>query len=132
MNEEYLIGRITVYFCVDIVSLVHKVHGRFSYMDLVEADHIEVKEDDQYKAITIKDILDTLVEHDSSQVWNRGSSIYEGAQVRVKLDPQGNKRAVLTEKSLKINKVMFALKQGLITHEEATQAFLQLELENDE
>jgi len=132
MNEEYLIGRITVYFCVDIVSLVHKVHGRFSYMDLVEADHIEVKEDDQYKAITIKDILDTLVEHDSSQVWNRGSSIYEGAQVRVKLDPQGNKRAVLTEKSLKINKVMFALKQGFITHEEATEAFLQLELKDDE
>jgi len=132
MNEEYLIGRITVYFCVDIVSLVHKVHGRFSYMDLVEGDHIEVKDNDQYKAITINEILDTLVEHDSSQVWNRGSSIYEGAQVRVKLDPQGNKRAVLTEKSLKINKVMFALKQGLITHEEATQAFLQLELENDE
>ena len=131
MNEEYLIGRITVYFCVDIVSLVHKVHGRFSYMDLVEGDHIEVKDNDQYKAITIKDILNTI-EHDSSQVWNHGSSIYEGAQVRVKLDPQGNKLAVLTEKSLKINKVMFALKQGLITHEEATQAFLQLELENDE
>lgn len=132
MNEEYLIGRITVHFGVDIVSLVHKVHGRFSYMDLVEGDHIEVKDNDQYKAITINEILDTLVEHDSSQVWNRGSSIYEGAQVRVKLDPQGNKRAVLTEKSLKINKVMFALKQGLITHEEATQAFLQLELGDDE
>jgi len=131
MNEEYLIGRITVYFGVDIVSLVHKVHGRFSYMDLVEGDLIEVKNDNQYKAITIKDILNTI-EHDSSQVWNHGSSIYEGAQVRVKLDPQGNKLAVLTEKSLKINKVMFALKQGLITHEEATQAFLQLELENDE
>lgn len=131
MNEEYLIGRITVYFGIDIVSLVHKVHGRFSYMDLVEADLIEVKEDDQYKAITIKDILNTI-EHDSSQVWNHGSSIYEGAQVRVKLDPQGNKRAVLTEKSLKINKVMFALKQGFITHEQATQAFLQLELENEE
>ena len=132
MNEEFLIGRITVYFCVDIVSLVHKVHGRFSYMDLVEGDHIEVKDNDQYKAITINEILDTLVEHDSSQVWNRGSSIYEGAQVRVKLDPQGNKRVVLTEKSLKINKVMFALKQGLITHEEATQAFLQLELGEDD
>lgn len=131
MNEEYLIGRITVYFGIDIVSLVHKVHGRFSYMDLVEGDLIEVKEDDQYKAITIKDILNTI-EHDSSQVWNHGSSIYEGAQVRVKLDPQGNKRAVLTEKSLKINKVMFALKQGFITHEQATQAFLQLELEHDE
>lgn len=132
MNEEYLIGRITVYFGVDIVSLVHKVHGRFSYMDLVEGDHIEVKEDDQYKAITIKDILDKIVGHDSSQVWNRGSSIYEGAQVRVKLDLQGNKRVALTEKSLKINKVMFALKHGFITYEEATQAFLQLELENDE
>lgn len=131
MNEEYLIGRITVYFGIDIVSLVHKVHGRFSYMDLVEGDLIEVKNDDQYKAITIKDIL-IKIEHDSSQVWNHGSSIYEGAQVRVMLDPQGNKRAVLTEKSLKINKVMFALKQGLITHEEATKAFLQLELENDE
>ena len=131
MNEEYLIGRITVYFGIDVVSLVHKVHGRFSYMDLVEGDLIEVKNDDQYKAITIKDILNTI-EHDSSQVWNHGSSIYEWAQVRVKLDPQGNKRAVLTEKSLKINKVMFALKQGLITHEEASQAFLQLELENDE
>lgn len=132
MNEEYLIGHITVHFSVDIVSLVHKVHGRFSYMDLVEGDLIEVKEDDQYKAITIKDILETLVEDDSSQVWNRGSSIYEGVQVRVKLDPQGNKLAVLTEKSLKINKVMFALKQGLITHEEATQAFLQLELKEDD
>lgn len=131
MNEEYLIGRITVYFGIDIVSLVHKVHGRFSYMDLVEGDLIEVKNDDQYKAITIKDILNKI-EHDSSQVWNHGSSIYEGAQVRVKLDPQGNKRAVLTEKSLKINKVMFALKQGFITHEEATQAFLQLELKDDE
>lgn len=131
MNEEYLIGRITVYFGIDIVSLVHKVHGRFSYMDLVEGDLIEVKNDDQYKAITIKDILNTI-EHDSSQVWNHGSSIYEGAQVRVKLDPQGNKRAVLTEKSLKINKVMFALKQGLITHEEATQAFLQFEFNDDE
>jgi len=131
MNEEYLIGRITVYFGVDIVSLVHKVHGRFSYMDLVEGDLIEVKNDDQYKAITIKDILNTI-EHDSSQVWNHGSSIYEGAQVRVKLDPQGNKLAVLTEKSLKINKVMFALKQGFITHEEATQAFLQLELKDYE
>lgn len=131
MSEEYLIGRITVYFGVDIVSLVHKVHGRFSYMDLVEGDLIEVKNDGQYKAITIKDILNTI-ERDSSKVWNHGSSIYEGAQVRVKLDPQGNKRAVLTEKSLKINKVMFALKQGFITHEQATQAFLQLELENDE
>lgn len=131
MNEEYLIGRITVYFGIDIVSLVHKVHGRFSYMDLVEGDFIEVKEDDQYKAITIKDILNTI-EHDSSQVWNHGSSIYEGAQVRVKLDPKGNKLAVLTEKSLKINKIMFALKQGFITHEQATQAFLQLELEHDE
>ncbi|WP_107950290.1 hypothetical protein [Lysinibacillus parviboronicapiens] len=131
MNEEYLIGRITVHFGIDIVSLVHKVNGRFSYMDLVEGDLIEVKEDDQYKAITIKDILNTI-ERDSSQVWNHGSSIYEGAQVRVKLDPQGNKRAALTEKSLKINKVMFALKQGLITHEEATQAFLVLELDDDE
>lgn len=132
INKDYLIGRITVHFGIDIVSFVHKVHGRFSYMDLVEGDHIEVKDGDQYKKITIKDALDTLVEHDSSQVWNRGSSIYEGAQVRVKLDPQGNKRAVLTEKGLKISKVMFALKQGLITHEQATQAFLQLELENDE
>ncbi|MGE7954966.1 hypothetical protein [Lysinibacillus xylanilyticus] len=131
MNEEFLIGRITVHFGIDIVSLVHKVHGRFSYMDLVEGDHIEVKEDDQYKVITIKDILNTI-ERDSSQVWNHGSSIYKGAQVRVKLDPQGNKLAVLTEKSLKINKVMFALKQGLITHEEATQAFLQLELGDDD
>lgn len=99
MNEEYLIGRITVYFGVDIVSLVHKVHGRYSYMDLVEGDLIEVKEDDQYKTITIKDILNKIVEHDSSQIWNHGSSIYEGAQVRVKLDPQGNKLAVLTEKT---------------------------------
>lgn len=132
MNEEYLIGHITVHFGVDIVSLAHEVHGRVSYMDLVEGDHIEVKDDDQYKVITIKDILDTLVEHDSSQVWNRGSSIYEGAQVRVQLDPQGNKRAVLTKKSLKINKVMTALKHGLITHEEATQAFLELELKDDE
>lgn len=132
MNEEYLIGRITVYFGVDIVSLVHKVHGRYSYMDLVEGDFIEVKEGDQYNTITIKDILNKIVEHDSSQVWNRGSSIYEGAQVRVKLDPQGNKLAVLTEKSLKINKVMFALKNGLITHEEATQAFLELELKDDD
>ncbi|WP_313150272.1 hypothetical protein [Lysinibacillus capsici] len=129
MNEEYLNGRITVHFGIDIVSLVHKVHGRFSYMDLVEGDFIQVKEDDQYKVITIKDILEKIVEHDSSQVWNRGSSIYEGAQVRVKLDPQRNKLAVLTEKSLKINKVMFALKNGLITHEEATQAFLELEMQ---
>lgn len=132
MNEEYLFGRITVHFGIDIVSLMHKVHGRFSYMDLVEGDLIEVREDDQYKTITIKDILNKIVEHDSSQVWNRGSSIYEGAQVRVKLDPLGNKLAVLTEKSLKINKVMFTLKNELITHEEATQAFLQLELEHDE
>jgi len=132
MSEEYLNGRITVQFGIDIVSLVHEVHGRFSYMDLVEGDFIEVEEDDQYKVITIKDILEKIVEHDSSQVWNRGSSIYEGAQVRVKLDPQGNKLAVLTEKSLKINKVMFALKNGLITHEEATQAFLELELKDDD
>lgn len=134
MNEEYLIGRITVHFGIDIVSLVHKVQGRFSYMDLVEGDHIEVKDVDQYQVISITEVLDTIVEHDSdsNKVWNHGSSIYEGAQVRVKLDPQGNKRAVLTEKSLKINKVMTALKQGLITHEEATHAFLKLELEDDE
>ena len=123
-----------MHFGVDIVSLGHKVHGRVSYMDLVEGDQIEVKDGDQYQVISITDVLQTIVEHDSDRykVWNRGSSIYEGAQVRVKLDPKGNKRAALTEKSLKINKVMYALKQGLITHEEATQAFLMLEIEDDE
>lgn len=134
MDEEYLLGRITVHFGADIVSLGHEVHGRASYMDLVEGDHIEVNDGDQYQLITITDILDTIIERDSDRdrVWNRGESIYEGVQVRVRLDSQGNKQAALTEKSLKINKVMHALKQGFITHEEATQEFLKLELKDDE
>ena len=134
MNEEYIKGRLTVHFGVGIVSLAHKVRGRTSYMDLVEGDHIEVEEGDDYKTTSIKDVLNTIVEHDTviNDVWKRGSSVFEGARVRVKPDIQGNKQAILTEKSLKINKVMTALKQGFINYEEATQALLSIELEVDD
>lgn len=134
MNEEYIIGRITVHFGVDIVSLAHIVQGRVSYMDLVEGDHIEVKVGDCYKAISTTNVLDTLVDNKpcKNDKWKRGSSLYEGSEVRVKLDLQGNRQAVLTEKSLKINKVITALKQGLINYEEATQALLSFELEDED
>lgn len=134
LNEEYLIGRLTVHFGVDIVSLAHNVQGRVSFMDLVEGDQIEVKEGDYYRSISTKDVLDTLVDYNSlrNEVWKCGSSFYEGSQVRVKLDPRGNKKNIFNRKKIIINKVMTALKQGHITHEEAAQAFLKLELEDDE
>ena len=77
LGKNYLTGKITVHFGSSYVLLAHKVQERISFMNLSEADLIEVQEGDVFKSITLKEIF--------SIISPSGHSIYEGSKVRVKL-----------------------------------------------
>jgi hypothetical protein len=127
--EEYLTGILTVHFGTDSVVLAHKVHGRFSYMDLVEGDHIEVEENEHYKLVTVKDVLDTTVNELSNRhtSWNLGQSFYEGSKARVKLNPRATRLVESNNKKYAIRQLFRAVESNLITYDKAQETLLKWE-----
>ncbi|WML42699.1 hypothetical protein [Neobacillus sp. PS3-40] len=134
MTNEYLTGRITVFFGCDTVSLIHKVHGRYSNMDLEEGDFIEVEDHGQYKATTVKDILKTLVEKTSNNhtEWNVGQSLYEGCKARVKLNDMATKIVEFNNKKYAIEQIFKAVENESFSLEEAKRTILKWETDIEE
>lgn len=129
MNNDYLTGRLTVFFGDDTVSLAHKVQGRYSYLDLEEGDYIEVENDGEYKAITVQDVLKTIVKKTSDKhtEWNKGESFYEGCKARVKLNPKSNKLVEENNKKYAINQIFKAVEYGYLTLDEARETIMKWE-----
>lgn len=134
MQDEFLTGRLTVFFGCDTVSLVHKVHGRYSYMDLEEGDYIEVGDAGERKVVTLQDVLQTIVEKPSDRhtEWNRGESVYEGCKARVKLDKKATKLVEENNKKRAIEQIFKAVKHERLTLEEAKKTILRWETDIEE
>jgi hypothetical protein len=129
LTNEYLTGRITVFFGCNLVSLIHKVHGRYSTMDIEEGDLIEVEDNGQYKVITVQEIMRNLVDKPSEKHtrWNIGQSLFEGCKARVKLNDKATKRAEFNNKKYAIEQIFKAVENGSITLEEAQKTILNWE-----
>lgn len=126
-KDEYLTGFLTVFFGCDVVSLVHKVHGRFSIMDLGDGDCIEVKDGDDYKVITIQDALTKIVKKHSKKLtkWNEGQSSYEDDIVRVKLNQRTTLQMLLANERYHMRELFKAVEEGYLSHEEAMRTIVK-------
>lgn len=123
MGDEYLEGRLKVFFGIDTVYLAHKVHGRYSEMPLSEGDLVEVKDGENYKKITIQNALEKTIDKrfDAEKKLTSGKSIFQDCKARVKLNDQTTKDINQTIKRWKINELFHLLKWNRITPDEAEQ-----------
>lgn len=128
MSNEYLTGHLTVHYGCDVVQLVHRVNGRFSFMDLVNGDHIEVEVDDKREIVSVSDVLNDIVDNKKSR--NDGRSFYHDANARVKLDLTKNAAINNAERRYKIQEVLTSLKYGAITQQEAESLLVNLNTED--
>lgn len=129
LSEEYLTGYIDVCFGTDRVELAHKVHGRYSYLELGEGDHIEVEGEQGYEMVTVNEVLKTIInkpsiKHSKSDVER---SSYQGIKARVRINKETTARQELTAKLYTIRLIFKEVSSGFMSNEEAEQRLLRLE-----
>lgn len=128
--DDYLEGRLTICYALDSVSLIHKVQGRASCLDLDEGDLIEIKNDNGvFKPVTISEILETVVKDESLKhtSFHLGQSLYQECSVRVKLNPKTTRSIELSKKRYFMNQLMHQVGLGGMTYEEAMETYLRWE-----
>ncbi|WP_336863846.1 hypothetical protein [Peribacillus frigoritolerans] len=134
MNESYLTGYLTYNPSIDTVSLVHKILGRSSYMDLENGDHIEIFKNGIYQEISVREITNETIKNNSREHRGApGQSLYEGVKVRVMLSEKATRKIecyIRKRKTLCLFNSVVS-KNGL-TFEEATEILSSWEAETED
>lgn len=134
-DSEYLTGFLTVEYGFESVSLMHKVQGRYSYLELAEGDLIEVKDGDSYREITYSEAFEQKtksVQEDFATLHSMGGSIYQGAEARVIISPRATIRLQKDHKRYVLRALLELVKARTISHEEAMQMYFDWEDETDD
>lgn len=126
-------GRLTVFFGVDTVSLLHQVNGRISCMDLDENDCITLISDSEGKTISVNDVLHSIVSDKSEghTDFHRGQSVYEGSKVKVLLSDSGSRAIESNMRKLMVNDIFSAVEAGFISLEVARETLVKWESDFD-
>lgn len=112
-------GYISVDFGIDRVYLLHKVHGRFSEMELGKGDLIKVKKTfDSVEDVSAEDILLTIVNHTSK---------YQGCVAEVTINPNVTRKLERRNKMYAIKKLFEEVEMKEITHEKASEIVMRWE-----
>lgn len=133
-EDDYLIGLLDICYGTDVVELAHKINGRITFMELGEGDHIEVKTDKGYKAVTVNDILETQVQKQSKQhtKCEVGRSLYQGQSARVKINNETTKKQILFSKKRYIRQIFREVANGSLNNEEAEKLILRIDTDIDD
>lgn len=139
MNEEYIIGRISVIFAgfkKEIVQLEFNVQGRMASVSLDNGDLIEVIDQEPVIAITTDEILDSFDNQEMKISNNHNSYLldtsYQGRKVRVKLNPETTKRIQKKAKDYAITQLFKSVEAKSIKASEAMEIIKQWETMDEE
>lgn len=130
LDVDYLTGRLSVCYAIDMVSLIHKVQGRSSSLYLAEGDLIEIEDENgEYKTVTIQAILGTIVREESEKhnKFHLGKSMYQERPARVQLNPKTTRSLEHSRKRYFMNELMHLVRLGGMSYEEAMETYFRWE-----
>ncbi|MFB6467653.1 hypothetical protein ACE38V_12755 [Cytobacillus sp. Hz8] len=138
MEDEFLTGYLTIDPGVEMVWLMHKVHGRYSSLELAEGDRIEVNDGNGYKEVDFLEVLDSFLSDSREKAFRLisrqsiGGATYEGVKARVKINPRATKRIKQNHQRRIFNYLFYSVRERVISQDEAMDIFFKSDIDKDD